>query len=188
MINIIRKSCSNFSSRDGYVPEIIVVHISAGTLASMNSWFANPGSFVSAHYGVGKDGTIVQYVDEANMAWSNGRVNYPTFKLLKKDVNPNKYTISIENEGMDLAKASDLQLQVLYYLIKDIAKRYNIPLDRDHIIGHFEIDSINKPFCPSRDHTIMDKIVKAIAPEEQVCVMCPKSKVDAVLNFIKGLI
>jgi len=186
-LKITKKVCPNFEDRMGYKPEIIVIHISAGTIAGMDSWFASPSSQVSAHYGVGIDGTYSQYVDETKAAWANGRVKNPSFKLYKPNVNPNLYTISIENEGMDLSKAINIQLQALYSLIKDIASRNNIPLDRDHIIGHFEIDAVNKPFCPSPDHTIMDRIVTALNADPLVCVMCPQSKVDAVKNFISNL-
>src|SRR5436309_10179726 len=34
--------------------------------------FQNPAKKVSAHYVIGRDGTVVQCVDEANSAWANG--------------------------------------------------------------------------------------------------------------------
>ncbi len=159
MVNITKKICSNWGERNGYKPEIIVIHISTGSLASMTSWFQNPASQVSAHYGVGKDGTVLQYVEESKASWANGRVLNPTFKLLKPNVNPNQYTISIENEGDNLLYAPEKQLDTLAALIKEIATRYNIPIDRDHIIGHYQVDGVNKPYCPSSTHSVVDKIV-----------------------------
>lgn len=159
MINIIKKQCNNFYERKGFKPEIIVVHISAGSLSSMDSWFANPLSNASAHYGIGRDGvTIHQYVEEDKAAWANGAVSNPTFKLYKPNVNPNLYSISIENEGQDLMLAPAEQLNLLCELIKDICKRHNIPMDRDHIIGHYEINALNRPNCPSSTHAIIDII------------------------------
>lgn len=188
MINIIKKQCTNWSERDGYRPEVIVIHISAGSLTSMDSWFATPGSQASAHYGVSIDGAkVCQYVDESKMAWANGRVNNPTFSLYKVGVNPNKYTISIENEGQDLAKAPESQLLTLIALIKEIAARWNIPMDRNHIIGHFQVDAVNRPYCPSPDHSIVDKIVARLVPEEMVCVKVPKSKLEVITNFLNNL-
>lgn len=186
MINAIKKPCIHWSSRGDYAPEIIVVHISTGSLGSMDSWFGSPGSLVSAHYGVGKDGSIHQYVAEDSAAWHAGRVSNPTFKLYKKGINPNLYTIGIENEGLDLSNATPLQLAKLMAIIKDIASRWNIPIDRDHIIGHYQVFA-EKPFCPSPDHTLLDKIVSKMLPEERVCVMCPKSKVDIINNFLNSL-
>lgn len=168
-MEIIKNICKNWSERDGYKPEVIVVHISAGSLTSMTDWFNTPNSQASAHYGIGKDGTILQYVEEDKKAWSCGRVNNPSFKLYKPGINPNLYTINIENEGMDLDKAPLEQMRKLCELIKDIAKRWGIPCDRDHIIGHFQIDAINRPYCPSPDHSIMDEIV-LLLKEDTVAV------------------
>ncbi len=159
MIEIIKKPVKNFSEREGHKPEIIVVHISDGSLPSMTSWFSTPVSQASAHYAVGKDGSILQYVEEDKKAWHSGRVNNPTFKLYKKGLNPNLYTIGIENEGYDLSLAPEKQLNSLSKLIKDVATRWNIPIDRDHIIGHYQVDGINRVNCPSPDHSILDKIV-----------------------------
>lgn len=170
-MNIKKNLVANFSSREGYKPEIIVIHISAGSLTSMTSWFSTPNSQASAHYGIGKDGSILQYVLEENKAWTNGRVNNPSYKLYKQGVNPNLYTISIENEGQDLDDAPVEQMRTLCELIKDIAKRWNIPLDRDHIIGHFEIDAINRPYCPSKNHSIVDEIVALLKVSEDTVVV-----------------
>lgn len=191
MINVIKKPSNNFGERNGYKPEIVVIHISTGTLASMDSWFAAKASLASAHYSVARDGTISQYVDESKAAWANGRMGNPSFKLFKGiAINPNQYTISIENEGQDLSNGTPDQFNALSALLIDICGRNNIPIDRDHIIGHYEIDSINRPFCPSPDHSIMDKIVSRIhgpAPEEMIPVMVPKSKLELVTNFINSL-
>jgi N-acetyl-anhydromuramyl-L-alanine amidase AmpD len=187
-MNIVKKLCKNFSERDGFKPEIIVIHISGGTEKSMNFWFNTPGSQASAHYGVGKDLYIYQYVEENKKSWSCGNVRNPSFKLYKPGINPNLYTINIECEGYDLSQASIYQIGTLVGLLKDIAKRWNIPLDRDHIIGHYQIDRINRYYCPSQDHKLLDRIVAQLQPEEIVNIQVPKSKVERVLQFIKSLI
>jgi N-acetyl-anhydromuramyl-L-alanine amidase AmpD len=188
-MNITKTLCKNFyNGRFGYKPEIIVIHISGGTEKSMDSWFATPGSQASAHYGIGKDGTTIhQYVEEINGAWANGRVNNPSFKFYKPGINPNYYTISIENEGTDLKLAPEVQIEALCVLIKDIAQRWHIPLDRDHIIGHYQIDAINRSYCPSPDHSLLDKIVTRLKPEEIVNIPVPKSKVDKVIAYLKTI-
>jgi len=191
-MNIIKKLSPNFSDRGGYKPEVIVVHISAGTLDSMTSWFSSVDSQVSAHYGVGKDGRIMQYVEEINKAWHAGNISNPTFKLFKGiNINPNNYTIGIENEGMDLSQAPALQLDTLCNLIKDIASRWNIPLDRDHIIGHYQINGTVKANCPSPDHTVIDRLImpRLVIPivDEQVCLKVPKSRLDIINKFLSSL-
>src|SRR5881275_244407 len=103
-MNILNRATTNFvPGRKGYSPIAIVVHIMEGTLSGTDSWFANPVSQVSAHYGLGKSGEVHQYVKETDTAWHAGRVNAPSWKLIKasgnKYINPNYYTIGIEHEG-----------------------------------------------------------------------------------------
>ncbi|MEU6344492.1 peptidoglycan recognition family protein [Streptomyces sp. NPDC046977] len=62
-----------------------VLHIMAGTLDGSDSWFRNPKSEASAHFGVGKDGRIYQWVDTADRAWAQS--------------SGNRTWLSIEHEG-----------------------------------------------------------------------------------------
>lgn len=151
-----------YVGRKGYKPKLVVIHIMDGSLLGTDEWFSNINSRVSSHYGVGLDGEIHQYVLEENTAFTEGNVRNPTAKLLIKNVNPNYYCLSIENEGHDLSLAPEMQLNVLAALIKELCDKHNIPIDRDHIIGHFEIDSVVKVNCPSPDHRIMDIIVEKV--------------------------
>lgn len=157
---IVQKPSPNFTpGRAGQKPVLIVIHIMAGTLKGTDAWFANPASDVSSHYGVGTNGEVHQYVKESDTAWANGRVNYPTSKIVKeKGGNPNIYSISIENEGYDLSKASKTHLETLKALIADVCTRNDIPNDREHIIGHYEIYSL-KPNCPATDKSIIDSLI-----------------------------
>jgi len=198
---IIKKMlCKNFyNGRNGHKPEAVVIHISAGSLTSMDNWFQTPGSGASSHYGIGKEGSIHQYVEEINGAWTNGlrwingvaydskgRAVNPTAKIVlaKAGVNPNYYTITIENEGLDLSNHTEIQLKTLIELIRDICGRYNILMDRDHILGHFEIDPLNRPFCPSPDHSIMDEIVSLCNTQQEQMVAVPKRLLLELKNYI----
>ena len=125
--------------REGYRPEAIVIHIMEGTLKGTDAWFTNEESGVSAHYGIGKSGEIHQYVGESDRAWHTGRIVSPTWRLLKADVNPNWYTIGIEHEGTEDSPWSDALYKASAGLIEAISRRWAIPCDRDHIIGHREI-------------------------------------------------
>jgi N-acetyl-anhydromuramyl-L-alanine amidase AmpD len=139
-MNIIKLTTPNYrASRKGQKPEAIVIHIMDGTLPGTDSWFADANSKVSAHYGVGKKGEVHQYVLEQHTAQHAGIVDHPSWKLIKPGVNPNFYTIGIEHEGVDGDALTDIQMRTSAELIAGIAKRWNIPLDRDHIIKHHEI-------------------------------------------------
>lgn len=162
-MNIIQKTSPNFKvGRSGYKPEIIVLHIMAGSLPATDSWFASPASEVSSHYGVGLNGEVHQYVKEEDQAWTQGYHQGATFKLHKPGINPNLYCLSIEHEGQDLSFATETQLNATVELIRAMAARWAIPIDRDHVIGHYEIDPIRKPNCPSVNKSIIDTIVKRV--------------------------
>lgn len=150
---------TNSSSRLGHTPICIVNHISAGSMGSMDNWFTSPTNQVSsAHFGVAKDGRIHQYVNIELMAWANGlrmdNLRAATAPIVfDKKVNPNLYSVSIEHEGMD-GDLTEEQFQASVWLhryIRDYVKEhwgYEIPFDSYHVIGHFQIDKINKPNCP----------------------------------------
>lgn len=158
-MEIIQKKTSNFTvGRGAFKPEIIVIHIMDGTLVGTDSWFASTVSKVSAHYGIGKSGEVHQYVKETDTAWHAGRVSNPTFKLYKPGVNPNSYSVAIEHEGTATTEWTPEMKRVSAALIREVALRWNIPLDRDHIVGHYQIFS-GKPDCPAKDKAIIDELI-----------------------------
>ena len=190
-MNIIQKKSSNFwVGRKGYRPEAVVIHIMDGTLPGTDSWFANPTSQVSAHYGIGKSGEVHQYVQENDAAWHAGRVDAPVWKLIRPDVNPNLYTIGIEHEGKPDEGWTEVMKQSSATLIREICQRWHIPIDRDHVVGHFEIFS-KKPNCPATNKKILDELV-ALAHQQ---TETPKPsveegvrKVEEGLAIIKAII
>lgn len=151
---------TNKSDRDGIVPIAIVNHITGSSGKSADNWFRSPNNEVSsAHFLIWEDGRISQYVDIKEMAWANGltkdRIPYAKSSLVrsKPGINPNKYTISIEHAGRD-GSLTPAQLEATVWLhkwIRDQVKKiygYEIPFNRTHIIGHFEVDPKRKPNCP----------------------------------------
>lgn len=151
-MNIVDIPSPNFTAgRSNFRPGAIVIHIMEGTLRGTDNWFQNPNSKVSAHYGIGKNGDVHRYVIETNTAWHAGRVNAPSWTLIRRTangnfVNPNLYTIGIEHEGNELSEWTDEMYKTSADLIRDISQRWNIPLDRSHVVGHHEIYSLKT--CP----------------------------------------
>lgn len=187
MNNIQKKSPNFWSGRKGYRPEAVVIHIMDGTLVGTDSWFANTTSQVSAHYGIGKNGEVHQYVQESDAAWHAGRVDAPVWKLIKPNINPNLYTIGIEHEGKPDDVWTDPMKQSSATLIREICQRWQIPIDRDHVIGHFEIFS-KKPNCPATNKRILDELV-ALAGQQSPSSPSPVEegvrKVEEGLALIK---
>ena len=163
------KSPNFFAGRKNYTPIAIVIHIMEGTLDGTDAWFQNQDSKQSAHFGIGKTGEVHQYVLQSDAAWHAGRVNAPTWKMIQLSndtnkpgyINPNFYTIGIEHEGDENTDWTNEMYQSSSYLIAAIAKRWNIPIDRDHIIGHHEIYSLKT--CPGTKVDLDKLIQMAIA-------------------------
>ncbi len=163
VIKFVGNAHTNQSSRRGHKPCCIVNHISEGSKESCIDWFTSSGNTVSsAHFLVGKDGSIYQFVPIEKMAWANGlkqyQYQYATAGIVEEQgVNPNWYSVSIEHEGVyteTWGKLTKEQLEASVwlhkYIINYVKEHFGveIPIDRDHILGHSEIDSIRKPFCP----------------------------------------
>lgn len=139
----------NFThGRDGEVPRAIVLHTTAGSYESAIAWFANPESKVSSHYLVGLNGRVAQFVDERDTARHAGRIREPTAALVSEG-DPNLYTIGIEFEdGGDPEGVArpDRQYAAGARLIAEIAMRWDIPIDREHMVGHREVFAAKS--CP----------------------------------------
>lgn len=155
------------SNRGNYVPDIIVCHIAEGTYIGTVGWFQNPDSKVSSHFVVAKDGRVAQCVDLKRVAWCNGTADEPedkryfgksTLETVKtRGGNANDYTISIEFEGFwkdgkGALTAPQLKsgVELIKYIRQSVKSIYgvDIPIDRQHIVGHCEINPVTKPNCP----------------------------------------
>jgi len=133
--------------RGGRQPVAIVNHITAGKYPGCLSWMKNPNSKASAHYLVTKAGQIYQLVQDADTAWHAGAVNKPSWPLYD-GTNPNYYTLGIEHEGLSGDELTEEQYQATFWLHRQLIAKWGIPVDRDHIIGHYRIDSVDRPNCP----------------------------------------
>lgn len=150
-------------------PLAIVVHVMEGTIESASSWFqfvGNPkneedqSKRVSAHFGISETGVIEQYVSSSNTAWANGVINNPNWNLLKRypSVNPNDYTISIEHEGYFNKPATPDQFLASVSLAAYLCYHWGIGRSGNSfnlipyvdIIGHNQIDSVNRGNCPGK--------------------------------------
>ena len=162
MYQIAQKSTANQSSRGNYKPCLIVWHIADGTYNGTVTWEQNPASQVSSHFVLGQNGEVTQMVPLDKAAWTQGVVNRPTHPYVKahNGVNPNLYCVSIECEGKwseTHGALTDKQLAAAAWLtchiVEEIDRIYGveIPIDREHMIGHYEINPVTRPHCPGED-------------------------------------
>ncbi len=145
-------STPNFRrGRHGERPRAIVIHTTVGSFESAASWFALEESKVSAHYLVGLDGRVASFVAEEHTALHAGRVLDPTVAIAagtgSDGVNPFTIGIEFEDGGDPLGVArTEAQYEAGARLVAEIAERWSIPLDREHVIGHREVFAAKE--CP----------------------------------------
>jgi hypothetical protein len=109
----------------------IIIHDTEGSYASAISTFQNPASYVSANYVIrSSDGAVTEMVRPHNVSWGAG------------DWYVNMHAINIENEGF-AAHGATWYTKALYNsgaaLVRYLAAKYGIPLDRQHILGHEDV-------------------------------------------------
>lgn len=156
-------SPNHYNGRGGYHVTHITLHIMAGYLAGTDSVFTNPASQASAHYGIGADGTIHQYVNETDGSYSDA--NYES----------NNSCISIEHEGgIPQAQCTQACIDASAQLCADIARRYGWNrLWHDGLNGnvwlHREI--------PGTDHATCPDLAPNGLPYQQII-----DKANAILN------
>lgn len=158
-----RNSPNHFNGRAGWKVDMIGNHICEGTYAGSISWLCNTASGASSHFVVAKDGRICQLVSLTDGSWCNGtstsgsNVDYrkSSLSIVKgRATNANYYTFSIEHEGYSGQAMPEAQYQATLwlhrYLISEAKRLYGvtIPIDREHIVGHYQINPITKPNCP----------------------------------------
>jgi N-acetylmuramoyl-L-alanine amidase len=113
---------------DGLDIEYIVIHDTETSYNDAIALFQNPLAYVSAHYVLrSSDGQVTQMVQNKNVAWQAG--NWYV----------NMHSIGIEHEGFAVEGAT-WYTERLYHasarLVRYLAGKYDVPLDRAHIIGH----------------------------------------------------
>jgi hypothetical protein len=100
--------------RGGNSPRFLVEHIMQGTLTGTDGWFRNPAAQVSAHFGIGKAGEVIQWVDTADTAWHAVAANH--------------MSIGVEHEGDSGQVLTAAQLEADAKLLAWAAEHHPIPL------------------------------------------------------------
>ncbi len=106
----------------GTVIDTIVLHHTAGkSLKGTVSWFLTPKSQVSAHFCIGRDGSIVQFLSTWDRAWHAG-VSKDAFG--RTNVNDFSIGIEIDNVGDGVQSYPEPQLRALDNLIAVLLRRF----------------------------------------------------------------
>ena len=151
----------DFSWEQLYPPEYVVIHFCSAVVNHRDDPYNMEyvrqtfiDADVSIHYIIDRDGTVYCYVPEDRTAWHAG---VGTWLEDEKYTNKmNLYSIGIELVGMgsqedmslyltkkeykaldpSLMGFTDEQYTALKALVEDVCQRNQIPMDREHVIGH----------------------------------------------------
>jgi N-acetylmuramoyl-L-alanine amidase len=115
---------------------IVVIHTIEGSYGGAISWFRNSRARASANFVVSRDGAVTQMVSTSAVAWhaGNGYVN--------------AHSVGIEHEGFTNVRytVTDAEYRGSAQLLAQLVRRYRIPLDRSHVIGHNQVPDPRHPW------------------------------------------
>ena len=127
--------------RDGQDIRYIVIHTTEVSYEGTIRIFSDPSRSASAHYLIrSSDGRVTKFVSPRHVAWHAGNWDY------------NMHSVGIEHEAYS-AEGHAWFTDELYAssaaLVRHLARRYNVPLDREHIIGHDEVPGLTQARQPA---------------------------------------
>lgn len=124
----------NFDQRR---PNFVILHqTSNDNVATALATLTDPQRRVSAHYLIGRDGALIQLVDEASRAWHAGESWWGG----NTDLNSGSIGIELDNTG-DEAFA-EAQIVALLALLEELRTRHRIP--PANVLAHGDIAPTRK--------------------------------------------
>lgn len=155
------KLVDNFSSREGFIPQLIVIHVGEGNRAQIFGRARKEeklGAFVneqkSSHILVNEDGSTWRFVKDEDSAWTQGYVKNPKssavieFEKKYPDNNLNQICLSIENEGYAYKDITEEAYRSNAKQVREWCDKFSIPCDNQHVIPHNWIR--NDKSCPGK--------------------------------------
>jgi N-acetyl-anhydromuramyl-L-alanine amidase AmpD len=113
----------------------IVIHVSEGSFLGTVNWLRDPRAHASANFVVDRSGKVQELVPLHDVAWHAG--NWAV----------NLRSIGIENVGFtdDPAGFTPSEYRASARIAAVVARRALIPIDRQHVIGHYQVPDPNDP-------------------------------------------
>ena len=149
-----------------------VVHITANLdTAEQEAAYrlTNASAKNSATFFINPDGSPVQLLGDPLYMdpWTNGDVQSPDLsnpriaQAVADGVNMNERSlVTLENVGREPSDPiTPAQEATCARIIAYYHAKVGVPISRETIIGHYQVNSVNRPNCPSVDKSILDRIV-----------------------------
>jgi hypothetical protein len=134
----------------------------------------------SAHYYIARDGWGIEAIDATrHWAWSNGDVSRPNtdnpgirrvLALRAKGYNANEaYWLEFECVGYPRSyPITTAQIQTMGRLIAERARLSGLPINRETVHGHWEINGIDRQLCPDINHEpFLQRVIAAAGVVEE---------------------
>ncbi len=112
---------------------LIVIHVTDGSFLGTLSWLRNPLAHASTNFVVSRTGRIAELVPKRDIAWHAG--NWAV----------NRESVGIEHEGMTDSSSgfTSAEYRASARLVAYLVRTSFIPIDRAHIIGHYQVPDPN---------------------------------------------
>lgn len=140
--------------RMGHTPRYVIIH-GTGWPWTLDQYIAEGRRTGGVHYMVGRDGRVVQFVQEADASWGNGKVEPGHDPWWTPALNPNLITFSVEHEKYSKTNTDMItpaQAAASFALVEHLCAKWNIPRRRADasggITGHYSMEPVTRSFCP----------------------------------------
>jgi len=127
----------NHGPRRKAISAVVIHYTGSLAMEGVLRWFAQRESGQSAHYVVGRDGRLVQMVEESEAAWHAGRSAMFPREKPPRESNVNDFSLGIELVGTADSGFTDRQLAALYALLERLVATYRILPER--VVGHAHV-------------------------------------------------
>jgi N-acetylmuramoyl-L-alanine amidase len=162
-----------------YIDAVVLHYTASMNLEGTVDWFRRPASQVSAHYVVGRDGRVVQMVEEEMSAWHAGRSAMYPHEKPPRETGVNDFSVGIELVGDADSGFTDRQLASLYELLAQLVSKHHIPPER--VVGHQHIapgrkidpDGYNEQFPWAKARAVCEAAWHPVPPPSAGPVMGP---------------
>ena len=123
-------------------PNFVILHQTTNdSVEKALATLTDPERRVSAHYLIGRDGTVMQLVDEAARAWHAGESRWGGMS----DLNSASIGVELDNTGDE--PFADAQIVALLALLDELRTRYRVPVA--NFLAHGDVAPARK-VDPSR--------------------------------------
>jgi N-acetyl-anhydromuramyl-L-alanine amidase AmpD len=144
------RSSPNFNSRGGWAVSTVVIHTCEGNYSNCWGLLRSASSQRSAHYVVSEGGgEVTQLVRESERAW-HVSADYQCSRAGNQQcdrngVSVNNFSVGIEHAGFASQHTwSNGLLESSAKLTCDITRRHGVVRDRNHIVGHGQLQPWNR--------------------------------------------